>query len=34
LAPKNIAENIYVEKSYYIRKVGGGEVRQGSEKKK
>ena len=24
LTPKNIAENIYVEKTYYIRKVGGG----------
>ena len=35
LAPKNIAENIYVEKTYHIRKVGGGGgVRQGSEKKK
>ena len=34
LTPKNIAENIYVEKTYYIRKVGGGGVRQGSEKKK
>ena len=24
LTPKNIAENIYVEKTYHIRKVGGG----------
>ena len=35
LTPKNIAENIYVEKTYHLRKVGGGGgVRQGSEKKK
>jgi hypothetical protein len=24
LAPKDITENIYVEKTYHIRKVGGG----------
>ena len=27
-------KHIYVEKTYHIRKVGGGGVRQGSEKKK
>jgi hypothetical protein len=31
---KNIAENICMGKTYYIRKVQGGVVRQGSEKKK
>ena len=35
LALKNIAKNVYVEKTYYIRKVGGGGgVKQSSKKKK
>ena len=34
LTPKNIAENIYVEKTYHIRKVGGGGGQTGLRKKK
>jgi len=35
ISKKNISKNIFVEKTYSIRKVGGGRgVRQGSKKKK
>ena len=34
LALKNIAKNIYVEKTYYIRKVGGGGGQAELRKKK
>jgi hypothetical protein len=32
LAPKNIAKNIYVEKTYHIRKVGRGGGQAGLQK--